>query len=119
MKDENCDHGRKCIVGERKSGSVSLHHGNARTFVFVFFGEASDKRGIVFEAGHSAGAAQQFIGGGAWACSDFQHVITERVTGDDPREQLAFSDQTPKRGTAKPVFKEIHERGQSGEVPLM
>ena len=110
VQNKDSDDGRKGMVGERESRGVSLHDSNARTFLLVLFRQARYEAGIIFEAGDATGAAQQFFGGGAGTRAHFEHVIAEQVAGDDPREQLAFGDKTPQRGSAKPVFKAVHEQ---------
>lgn len=119
MEDEDSNNGGEGVIGKRESRGVALHYGDAGTFVFVLLGEAGDKGGIKLKASDAAGAAKQFLGGGARASADFEHMIAKRIAGDDPREQFAFGEETPNRGATKPVFKAIHERNQSGEVTLI
>src|ERR1700756_1277428 len=74
---------------------------------------------IVFEASDPASASQQFMRGRSRSCADLQHVISERVAGKNPRQQLSLGKETPKGGAAKPIFEFVHGSPNRRGKPML
>jgi hypothetical protein len=60
-----------------------------------------------FQARHSWREPSQCLGSCARARAKFEHVITQRISGNYPRQQTIARDALPETRRAKPIFERV------------
>src|SRR5450432_1956118 len=102
MKDQNSDSRRKGAIRKGQRGGIPLHDGVPATPLDGT--QPIAKASVIFETGHAGSAPPKFAGGSARSGSNLQHVITQRPTGNNPREHTSLGDVPPKGRGTKPVL---------------
>jgi len=99
MQHENGDCGRKSCTGERKERRIGLHDG-----VPICDSKPSGKLMAPLEARYARRETPQCRRARAGSGAQFEHVVSQRIFGQDPRQQMVTRDALPKTRRAKPIF---------------
>jgi hypothetical protein len=99
VQHQDGDGGRKSTLFEWKRCGVGLHD-----YISVSRGDARREWVTPFEARHAWRESLQCCGAGAWTCAQLKHMIAERISSHDPRQQMIARDALPETRRAKPIF---------------
>jgi len=106
MKYQNSDGRGKAVIGEGESGSVTTE-GAARAAIVVRL-QMQGRFGIVIERGDAADGLAELRRSRAVARANFEDMVAERRTRQDPRKQLPLSEEAPGPGRTEEVLKPVH-----------
>ena len=99
MQHQNGNCRRKGSSCEWQRGSIGLHDS-----VPIFGSEPNCKIMTPLEARHTRRESLQCGGACTRPGAQFEHVVSERIPGNDPRQQVVARDALPESRRAKPVF---------------
>lgn len=104
MQHQHCDDAGELRTCKWQAGCVCTNNSNRA----ILLRESRRKLGAVFQAGDALRAAAQFGRSGSRACADFQHVIAQLNTIQQPRQDSLLRDTPPNPAGAEPILKRVH-----------
>jgi hypothetical protein len=78
--------------------------------VAILRGKSRRERMTPLETCYTWREAPQRFGAGARSGAELKHVISQRISGNDPRQQVIARDALPELRRAKPIFECVQFR---------